>query len=64
MSKSNVKIEFDRNALKKLERDALKGMKENDFEIQCPSCGSDVLVSSGAGECAVCGQLFKVGDSV
>lgn len=64
MSESSVRIEINRNALKQLERDALKSMKEKDFEIQCPSCGASVLVSSGEGECSGCGQLFKVGDSV
>lgn len=56
MSKSKVRI--DESALLQA---ALDGMKENDFEIQCPSCGSKVLVSSGEGECPGCGQLFKVG---
>lgn len=56
---SKVKVEVNESALLDV---ALKGMRERDFEIQCPSCGSAVPISSGEGECPCCGQLFKVGD--
>ena len=61
MPRSKAKVEIDESALLDV---ALQGMKENDFSIRCPSCESEVLISSGEGKCEKCGQLFKVGDSI
>lgn len=64
MTKNNIEFEFDAEGLRRfLEDEALKGMRENDFDVQCPSCGSAVTVSSGEGECPSCGIRFVVGDS-
>lgn len=62
MSRSNFKVEFDSEALKRaMLETAEKFVEEEGIEYECPECGTSYKIKTGENPCPSCGFVIVVG---
>lgn len=61
MTSQNATVKMNESAMKAIEEEAARALSKGRFELSCPSCGADMALVDGEGECSACGQAVRVG---